>query len=178
MFQAVWSNPTSFTIVQHDLEGCIVGLVFWDRPLVVINQTCNYHHETIFHTFHVSLVFRHHEHHRRMEATTPLFISPLLPMPSILNVGVAWCVFYCSNAAHRLFNGRRSGRFDDTKRGGLSMVREVILHLPSPAAILPASPKSNLSKGWIVLRFWCRERGAWVCRGHFWLENGFLWQYL
>ena len=28
MFQAVWSNPTSFTIVQHDLEGCIVALVW------------------------------------------------------------------------------------------------------------------------------------------------------
>ena len=27
----------------------------------------------------------------------------------------------------------------------------------------------------IVLRIWCGGRGAGVCKGHFWLVNGFLW---
>ena len=47
------------------------------------------------------------------------------------------------------------------------------LHLPSPDSVLPAFPKSNLSKGWIVLRFWFRERGAWVWKANFGLWTAF-----
>jgi len=55
------------------------------------------------------------------------------------------------------------------------MIQGVLLHLLGPTACLPASPNSYLSIIWIVLSIFCCERGDGVCKGHFWLVNGFLW---
>ena len=70
------------TIVQQDLEGCSVGLVCSDRPLVVNNQPSKLELELIFQ------FFTHVDHHRTMPIRRPS-TSHLPSLPSIICVGVA-----------------------------------------------------------------------------------------
>ena len=90
--------------------------------------------------------FLPHVRHCGTMSTAPPSISPLLPMPSILTVGMAWRVFYRSNAAHWLFNGHRSGRFDDAKRGGLFMFGEHSSIFPAPLLFSLPPPSKTYQK--------------------------------